>query len=115
LSGDAHVLPTALGRPGPDGPVNNVQEALDVLCARDATYQQLAYVAGDGQEGPPGTELPVHPTVGGRTPAGEPRQGGRVAFTPDAQGDAPPPSAATTGSTGEASLPWTLGPGVGLN
>jgi Family of unknown function (DUF6519)/Right handed beta helix region len=114
LTDDADVLAAALVRPVTEGPVDNLQEAVDVLCARDATYQQLAYVAGDGQEGPPSTELPVQPTVVVRNAIGEPVQGVRVTFTPDGQGGVPQ-FAATTGSTGEASLPWTLGPAVGLN
>jgi hypothetical protein len=114
LSQDAQVLAAALGRPVADGPVDNVQEALDVLCARDATYQQLAYVAGDGQEGSPGTLLPVRPTVVVRNAIGEPVPNATVTFTPDGQGSVAA-ATATTGATGEAGVAWTLGPTAGLN
>jgi hypothetical protein len=114
LDRDARILATALGHPVAGGPVDDVQEALDVLCLREVTYQHLVYVAGDGQEGPPGTQLPVQPTVAVRNALGQPVRNVTVAFSPDGQGSVPSPTA-TTGTTGEARLPWTLGSGGGLN
>jgi hypothetical protein len=113
---DAQILATALGRKVADGPVDNVQEALDVLCAREKTYQHLGYMAGDGQEGPPGQLLPVQPTVTVRNALGRPVPDVEVTFQatkPD--GQAGFSAQARTGATGEAGIDWRLDSAPGLN
>ena len=115
LSKDAQVL-VALGQKVADGPVDNVQEALDVLCAREATYQHLGYMAGDGQEGLPGQLLPVQPTVTVRNVLGRPVPNVTVTFRaikPGGQAGSPAP--VQTGAAGEAGIDWTLDPAPGLN
>jgi Family of unknown function (DUF6519) len=116
LSADAQILAGALGREVADGPVDNVQEALDVLCAREATYQHLAYMAGDGQEGPPGQPLPVQPAVTVRDAVGRPVPNATVTFTPvRPDGTDGPSTQVHTDAAGEAGIIWTLDPAPGLN
>jgi hypothetical protein len=65
-------------------------------------------VAGDHQEAPAGSLLPVQPTVRVTSMlTGAPVQGVPVRFVPAAQ------VAVLTDAAGEASIPWTLGPTPG--
>jgi hypothetical protein len=116
LSTDAQILAGALGHSIVDGPVDNVQEALDVLCTREATYQHAGYMAGDGQEGSPGRPLPVQPTVTVRNALGRPIPNVKVSFKaikPDGQDG--PSMQVNTDAAGEARITWTLDPAPGLN
>lgn len=105
-----------------EGRVENVQQAIDALCAREHEYLLLRYVSGDGQDGLPGEELPADLVVAVENALGESQVGVEVVLTVDdttapSHGSLAPASPAhvQTGTNGEARVKWTLGTADGLN
>lgn len=87
----------------------------DLVLPADTSPAAIERVGGNGQSGPPGSELP-DPIVVKVTDDGErPVPGVRVAFElgAGAQGGSTTPDTALTDAGGEASATWVLGDGVG--
>jgi adhesin/invasin len=68
----------------------------------------ISIVAGDNQDVPAGSEVPVPPRVRVTGVNGEPVVGVTVTFTPGAGGGSVVPTSAVTTPTGEASTRWTM-------
>jgi hypothetical protein len=96
-----------------EGTVDNVQQAIDALCARADQYLVLRYVSGDGQEGLPGETLPAALVVAVENSLGEPQADVEVTFAGSA-GSLAPAAPRRTNANGEASVTWTLGTADGL-
>ena len=117
LSEDVQILAKSHGDKV-EGKVANVQQALDVLCAREREYLTLRYVGGDGQHGLPDTELGMELVVAVENVLGEPQKDVQVNFkVQEGAGSLSPPSppAWKTDDNGEVRVRWTLGPDKGLN
>jgi hypothetical protein len=100
-----------------DARVTNVQQAIDLLCARESEYLTLRYVSGDGQDGLPGEQLPTPLVVAVENALGEPQSNVVVSFTIDATAPSRGTltAASPTDSKGEARVTWILGQSDGLN
>jgi hypothetical protein len=82
----------------------------------DPDGPRITISAGDGQEGEPGADLPVHPAVMVRDKAGHGMAGVTVTFAVDSGGGFIADAVATTDAAGTAVAgTWTLGPGEGRN
>ena len=84
----------------------------DLVLPVDQSPASLTALAGGGQVGPPGTELPEPLVVRVDDADGNPVPNVRVAFEP-ADGGETTPDTALTGADGEASSHWVLGDASG--
>lgn len=114
LSQDVQTLAAAHGDVV-EGKVDNVQQAIDVLCDRESEYLELRYVSGDGQEGLPGAVLPAALIVAVDNVLGEPQNGVTINFQVLQGGGSVAGAPAVTGANGEAKVTWALGSIPGLN
>lgn len=87
----------------------------DLVLPADTSPAAVEAVGGNGQSGPPGSELPDPIVVKVTDAEGRPVPEVRVAFElgAGADGGSTTPDTALTGADGEASASWVLGDGLG--